>query len=82
MKHIIYLTDNQQMVRLPDSCVHLTVTSPPYVTTEFRRGQEFHYDGFLKRFSEVCKQLFRVTVPSGRFALNVADIIHEVPLFR
>jgi modification methylase len=75
MKHLIYLTDNQQIIHLPPETIHLTVTSPPYVTTEFRRGQEFDYTGFLAAFSGLCRELFRVTVPGGRFALNVADII-------
>ncbi len=75
MKHTIYVADNKELTRLPSDSVHLTVTSPPYVTTAFERGQEFDYTGFLRDFSEVCRQLFRVTVPGGRFALNVADII-------
>lgn len=44
-RHLIYHADNQHLVRLDDASVHLTVTSPPYVTTEFKRGQEFDYDG-------------------------------------
>jgi len=75
MKHQIYLADNREMHRLPGESIHLTVTSPPYVTTEFSRGQEFDYEGFLRHFAEVCRQLFRVTVPGGRFGLNVADIV-------
>jgi site-specific DNA-methyltransferase (adenine-specific) len=75
MSHTIYLTDNREIQHLPDSSIHLTVTSPPYVTTEFRRGQDFDYDGFLADFAALCHQLFRVTVPGGRFALNIADII-------
>lgn len=73
--HTIYIADNKEMCRLPSDSVHLTVTSPPYVTTEFRRGQEFDYDGFLETFLAACREIFRVTVPGGRFALNVADII-------
>lgn len=73
--HRIYLTSNSALAELPEDSVHLTVTSPPYVTTEFKRGQEFDYDGFLAGFRETCEQLFRVTVPGGRFALNVADIV-------
>jgi len=74
-KHVIYLADNRHLERLPAESIHLTVTSPPYVTTEFERGQEFDYSGFLDHFAKVCEQIFRVTVPGGRFALNIADII-------
>jgi len=73
--HKIYLADNAALSELPADSVHLTVTSPPYVTTEFKRGQEFDYDGFIRHFERVCEELFRVTVPGGRFALNVADIV-------
>lgn len=63
------------MDRLEAESVHLTVTSPPYVTTELRKGQEFDYEGFLSSFRFVCEQIYRATVPGGRFALNVADIV-------
>ena len=74
-KHVIYVGDNRHLDRLPAESVHLTVTSPPYVTTEFERGQEFDYDGFLSHFRNVCQEIYRVTVSGGRFALNIADII-------
>lgn len=75
--HKIFLTSNENLKRLKDSSIHLTVTSPPYVTSKFEKGQEFDYDGFLCEFSQVCKEIFRVTVPEGRFALNVADIVSK-----
>lgn len=75
MKHTVYAMDNKNLSRLENDSVHLTVTSPPYVTTEFKRGQEFDYEGFLHNFRLVCDEIFRVTVPGGRFALNVADIV-------
>jgi len=75
MKHKVFAIDNKNLSRIENDSVHLTVTSPPYVTTEFKRDQEFDYDGFLSEFGAVCEELFRVTVPGGRFALNVADII-------
>ena len=75
MNHLVYWMDNHHMDRIDDDSIQLTVTSPPYVTTEFKKGQAFDYDGFLKHFQCVCDQLFRVTVPGGRFALNVADIV-------
>jgi DNA modification methylase len=67
--------NNAAMCKMPSESVHLTVTSPPYVTTEFRRGQKFDYDDFLSHFEKVTQQLFRVTVSGCRFALNVADIV-------
>lgn len=73
-QHTVYMADNAELADIPEGSVHLTVTSPPYVTTEFRRGQEFDYDGFLVQFASVCRQVHRVTVAGGRFALNVADI--------
>ncbi len=67
--------DNAELDILDSESIHLTVTSPPYVTTEFCRGQEFDYEGFLCQFRSFCQSLYRVTVHGGRFALNVADII-------
>lgn len=75
MSHVVYGTDNVSLSKLEENSIQLTVTSPPYVTTEFKRGQEFDYEGFLAHFNRVCNDIFRVTVPGGRFALNVADIL-------
>ena len=75
MRHVVFGLDNRHLCRLESESVHLTVTSPPYVTTEFGRGQMFDYDGFLEHFGAVCAEIFRVMVPGGRFALNVADIV-------
>lgn len=75
MTHQVYRADNKHLTRISDESVHLVVTSPPYVTTEFKRGQDFDYQGFMKTFASVCEQLFRVMVPGGRFGLNVADIV-------
>lgn len=75
LSHVVHIADNVEMSGLPAESVHLTVTSPPYVTTQFKRGQAFDYDGFVKVFARACEEIFRVTVPGGRFALNVADIV-------
>lgn len=77
IKHTIYLSDNSNLSKIEPESIHLTVTSPPYVTTEFKRGQVFDYEGFLIDFQKVCNNLFRATVPGGRFALNIADIISK-----
>ena len=75
MTHTVYRATNERLDRLDSDSIQLTVTSPPYVTTEFKRDQDFDYDGFLIEFEKVCREIFRVMVPGGRFALNVADMV-------
>ncbi len=74
LKHTVCESDKSYLSCLPDESVHFVVTSPSYVTTEFKKGQEFDYDGFLEHFENVCRELYRILVPGGRYALNVADI--------
>lgn len=48
----------QGLSLLPDACVDLVVTSPPY-------GGLRDYDGFEWDFYEVSKQIYRVLKPGG-----------------
>lgn len=75
--HSVYLHSSEQMGKLLNDSVHLTVTSPPYITTLFHEGQEFNYSGFLDHYRTVVSEIFRVTVPGGRYALNVGDIVSK-----
>lgn len=90
-EHVVHFADSRSLAFLPDESVQLVVTSPPYVTTEFYEGQEFDYTGHLDLMRDVFSELWRVLVPDGRFALNIADIhtkylhtddgrLHKVPL--
>lgn len=90
-QHLVRFGDSRSLEFLADESVNLVVTSPPYVTTEFYEGQEFDYEGHLRLMREVFAELWRVLVPDGRFALNIADIhtkylhtddgrLHKVPL--
>lgn len=74
-KHLVYAMSNSELCRIETDTIHLCVTSPPYVTTEFRKGQDFDYEGFMSEFRAVCEEIYRVCVPGGRFALNVADML-------
>ncbi len=73
--HAVYLHSSERMDQLHNDSVHLTVTSPPYVATLFHKGQEFDYGGFLDHYRTVVSEIHRVTIPGGRFALNVGDIL-------
>ena len=61
------------MEELPDSSVHLMVTSPPYnVGKEYDRDLTLEeYLGFLER---VWTEVRRVLVPGGRCCVNVANL--------
>lgn len=54
------------MLSLPDSCIDLTVTSPPY-------GEIRDYKGYQFDFQKIANQLFRVTAEGGVLVWVVAD---------
>jgi site-specific DNA-methyltransferase (adenine-specific) len=63
----IYNESNlETMKRMPDNCIDLTVTSPPY--DDLRT-----YNGYCFDFENVAKELFRVTKKGGVVVWNVND---------
>jgi len=70
----VYFSDARDMREIPDKCVHLIVTSPPYhVGMEFEVGETFKEH--LANIAGVMKECARVLVPGGIIALNVSDIV-------
>jgi modification methylase len=69
----IFCKSSEAMDELPDSSVHLVVTSPPYnVGKEYDRDMTLaEYRDFLKR---VWTEVERVLVPGGRCCINVANL--------
>jgi DNA modification methylase len=59
---------------LPNDCIHLAITSPPYnVGLAYdSHNDKIPYDEYLKWLTSFWSELHRVLVPGGRFALNVA----------
>jgi DNA modification methylase len=59
---------------MPDRCVHLAITSPPYnVGLEYDgHNDRMSYDEYLAWLLPVWRELYRVLVDGGRFALNIA----------
>jgi site-specific DNA-methyltransferase (adenine-specific) len=55
----IYCGDCLDLMRdMPDKCIDLTVTSPPYDNLR-------EYKGYSFRFEETAKELFRITKDGG-----------------
>ncbi len=64
---------SESMKELPDSSVHLVVTSPPYNV-----GKDYDSDltlgDFLDFLKKVWVEVYRVLVPGGRACINVANL--------
>jgi DNA modification methylase len=69
----ILLKSSEDMAEIPDSSVHLMVTSPPYnVGKEYDRDVTLNeYLDFLHR---VWSEVHRVLVPGGRACINIANL--------
>jgi DNA modification methylase len=59
---------------MPDECVHLAITSPPYnVGLAYdSHNDKMPYEEYLQWLTGFWSELHRVLVPGGRFALNIA----------
>ena len=69
----IFVQSSESMNQLPDNCVALMVTSPPYnVGKEYDEDLDLdEYVGLLRR---VFTETYRVIEPGGRVAVNVANL--------
>ncbi len=64
---------SERLEELPDSCIHLAVTSPPYNV-----GKTYDQDLTLAEYRQLLKAVFsevyRVLAPGGRTCVNVANL--------
>ncbi len=69
----VFLGSSERMERLPDSSVHLMVTSPPYNV-----GKDYDKDMTLEEYREflvrVWSETRRVLVTGGRCCINIANL--------
>ena len=69
----LFLTSSESMVEIPDDCVALMVTSPPYnVGKEY--DADLSLDEYLGLLRRVLVETYRVLEPGGRVAINVANL--------
>ena len=67
--------DARDMSAVPDGCVALVVTSPPYfVGKEYELGSSADYSDHLRLLEGVFAECVRVLEPGGRIAVNVANL--------
>jgi DNA modification methylase len=69
----VFCQDSRKMENVPDSSVHLMVTSPPYNV-----GKDYDADlslnEYLALLKDVFRETYRVLVNGGRACVNIANI--------
>jgi len=64
-----------ELRKIPDSSVHLVITSPPYnLDMPYKNHKDsMPYDDYLKWMGEVWKETKRILVPGGRLCINIGE---------
>lgn len=69
----VFVQSSESMGQLPDGCVALMVTSPPYnVGKDY--DDDLDLDEYLGLLQRVFAETYRVVEPGGRVAVNVANL--------
>ena len=69
----LFHQSSEDMHQIPDNCVALMVTSPPYnVGKDY--DEDLHIDEYLDLLDRVFTETYRVLEPGGRVAVNVANL--------
>jgi site-specific DNA-methyltransferase (adenine-specific) len=70
----LFLGDSKIILqKLPDNCVDLIVTSPPYADQRKSTYGGIHPDNYVEWFIPITRELLRVLKPKGTFILNIKE---------
>ena len=69
----VLLEQDARSLPLPDNCVQLVVTSPPYNASKVY-DDDLSLQEYLQLLEEVFSECYRVLSPGGRMVVNVANL--------
>jgi len=72
LENLVINGDSKSMP-IPDNCVHLVVTSPPYNASK-AYDEDLSLAEYLSLLHEVFAECYRVLAPGGRMIVNVANL--------
>ena len=61
------------MAEIPDNCVHLMITSPPYNASK-EYDEDLNLNEYLDLLNQVWRETYRVLASGGRACINVANL--------
>ena len=76
--HKIIIGDSRKMKEIPDSSVHLVITSPPYwqlkdYGSENQIGFNHSYEEYINNLNLVWNECYRVLHNGCRLCINIGD---------
>jgi modification methylase len=69
----LFCKSSERMDELPENCVHLMVTSPPYNASK-EYDEDLNLGEYLGLLGKVWQETYRVLVPGGRACINIANL--------
>jgi len=69
----VLIASSDQMREVPDSSIHLMVTSPPYNARK-EYDEDLTLEEYLGLLENVFRETYRVLVPGGRACVNLANL--------
>ena len=77
MNQILCGDAQQKLVQLPDHCIDLIFTSPPYANQRHKQYPSVAAAQYVDWFLPIAEQLYRVLKPTGTFILNIKENVIE-----